>query len=342
MRTIKRRLASLSLILAGCIVALVLAEAFVRVFYPYARDHVIPSGLFEIDSHLGWKLAAQKRAHHRTRYFDVAYHTNSLGYRDETRNRSKAQGVYRTLLYGDSQVFGWGIPDHQRFSNLVDDKDGSLEIWNMAVPGYGLDQQVLCYEKNGRDVDADEVIFFVSKATLHRIRYDYIYKKYKPKFIIDHSGSLAVVQPPELANAWRSLLYKVLSPFYLPYFIDRRLAVLRNDPGKPAKTQGQGAGRNRVILGELEQKIIKRALNVTRERKHRMTIMTTSEQESQVDLKRLCDQDDIGFLKIDLDDQPHDLIFGQHDPHWNPQAHVLIADQLRDHLENKIDEMKFH
>jgi hypothetical protein len=160
MKAIKKHLSQFCLVLAGCCIALLLAEGFVRVFYPYSRDHVIPGGLFEIDNYLGWKLQAGKNAIHHSRYFDVVYSINALGYRDKPRNPSKDENIYRILLYGDSQVFGWGVPEDQRFSNVVEDQKQSLEIWNLAVPGYGVDQQILSYEKRGKSFSADEVIFF--------------------------------------------------------------------------------------------------------------------------------------------------------------------------------------
>ncbi len=62
---IKKRHLRFCLILVGFCVALLFAEGFVRVFYPYSRDHVVPGGLFEIDDYLGWKFTeAQIGGHH--------------------------------------------------------------------------------------------------------------------------------------------------------------------------------------------------------------------------------------------------------------------------------------
>ena len=89
MRTIKKYLLRLSLVLAACCVALLLAEGFVRIFYPHSRDHVMPNGLIEIDHYLGWRLQARKNGTHHSRYFNVIYSTNALGYRDKPRNLPK-------------------------------------------------------------------------------------------------------------------------------------------------------------------------------------------------------------------------------------------------------------
>jgi hypothetical protein len=109
----------------------------------------------------------------------------------------KHPGTERMLLYGDSVIFGWGIPTNERISNRLQSAD--LEIWNLAVPGYGLDQEILSYRRDGQRLGADEVVFFVSSATLQRLGTSYIYKKYKPVFCLDTKGNLTLKPPPRFA-----------------------------------------------------------------------------------------------------------------------------------------------
>ena len=100
-----------------------------------------------------------------------------MGFRDIDRNPAKSTHVHRILLFGDSLVFGWGVPQNRRFSDIGEKKKQSVELWNMAVPGYGLDQEILSYEKTTQVLNATEIIFFVSEATLQRTHFDYLYKK---------------------------------------------------------------------------------------------------------------------------------------------------------------------
>jgi hypothetical protein len=88
-------------------------------FYPECRDHVLPSGLYETDNYLGWRLAKEKSGNHHSKYFDVIYTTNSLGFRDKERIIQKEYDKFKILLYGDSQIFGWGVSAEERFSNLL-------------------------------------------------------------------------------------------------------------------------------------------------------------------------------------------------------------------------------
>jgi hypothetical protein len=336
MKTFKRHFLQFCLVFVGFCVALLLAEGFVRVFYPYSRDHVIPGGLFEIDDYLGWKLSEGKNAIHHSRYFEATYRINALGYRDRPRNLLKDDEIYRILLYGDSQIFGWGIPAEKRFSNLIEAQKPHLEIWNLAVPGYGLDQEVLSYEKQGQLLNANEVTFLVSRDTLHRTHYDYIYRKHKPKFVIDQNDSLRLVHVQQGTNVWTRLFYRVLSPLYLPYFVDHRLAMLKRNPKQENDESDQKTTVGSDAIGELEKRILDRASNVAREWKHRMTIIADLPKTPRRDLKNFCDQRGIGFLQIVLPKGDPDLTFGKHDRHWNPRAHKLITEQLLSQSEIRI------
>jgi len=324
MKAIKKYFLPFCLVLAGCCVALLLAEGFVRIFYPHSRDH--RSGVIEIDDYLGWKLQARKNSTHHSRYFDVVYSINALGYRDKPRNLLKDRNIYRILLYGDSQVFGWGVPEDQRFSNLMEDQNQSLEIWNLAVPGYGVDQATLSYEKHGQFFNADEVIFFVSNKILERAHQGRIFRKDKPKFVIDRRGTLRMVPIPQGNHVWTSFLFRVASPLYLPYFVERQLAMLQGKPEQSNTRLNQYTTND--AIGELEKKILERVRNIAFERKHRITIMAFLPNTARKALQNFCDQRGIDFIEIVFDDEYRDLIFGEHDIHWNTRAHNLTAGQL--------------
>src|SRR6185295_12860692 len=98
-----------------------------------------------------------------------------------------------------------------------------------AIPGWGLDQEVVLYEKEGASLNADAAIFFVGATTLSRIHTDYIYSKYKPVFRRQSDGDLTRIPVPKGKNEVVSHVYGMLSPFYLPYFLQTQLAILRED-----------------------------------------------------------------------------------------------------------------
>jgi hypothetical protein len=109
------------------------AEGIVRVLFPYSRDTAIPGHFFVIDDLLGWKIRAGVTSMHRTRYFAVEHVTNALGFRDRPRPNPRSSSVHRILLYGDSLMFGWGVPQAERFSDILEERIVGLEVWNHAV-----------------------------------------------------------------------------------------------------------------------------------------------------------------------------------------------------------------
>jgi len=325
--TRKRYFLHIGLVLFGCFIALALAEGFVRVFYPDSRDHVFP-GLLEIDHNLGWRLQAGESALHHSTYFAVTYSINARGYRDKAREPSKPVDVYRILLYGDSQVFGWGIPADQRFSNVIENQLPSLEIWNLAVVGYGLDQEILAYEENGQSFQADEVIFFASKPILSRTHHDYIYKKYKPKFVMEQNGNLRVIPIPQEAYTLTRFLYNVFGFLYLPHFVERRQMMPEDAPQNSDVAQRSESREEGVTITQLEKSLLERARNVALERKHRLTVLAALPDMAKKDLQLFCEQKGLHFLAIELNEDDSEFLLGRYDRHWNIRAHQLIVSQL--------------
>ena len=319
----------LCLLLASSCFALLLAEGAVRLFAPHARDRTLPGRLFEIDEQLGWKFEANRQVTHRTRYFDVSYTTNASGFRDRPRDGSIDGAGYRVLLYGDSEVFGWGVAEESRFSNLLERTLPFLEVWNRAIPAYGLDQQLLSYEWSDADPYADEVVFFVSTATLDRSHHDVLSGRPKPMFVEDGNDGLRRVPPgPVGATRW---LYRFVSPLYLPQFLNRRVRVLRERLAlaRTKRETGEGPDVSQRRVGDLEKKLLTLGRGIAADRGHRMTILAALPTEMRGDLRAFCVVNGIGFLAVDRERLSRDHTFGIHDPHWTAGGHRLVAEQIR-------------
>jgi hypothetical protein len=332
--SLKTRSLEFAVVVAALVVALALAEAYVRVFHSYVRDNVVPGRLFEIDEGLGWKLRPLASGLHQSRYFRAEYRINALGIRDRAREVAKPAGTRRILLYGDSQSFGWGIPEEQRFSNLVEARAAGLEVWNLGVPGYGLDQEILAYERDGQRFEADEVVLLVSALTLSRLPYDYIYRKHKPKFVLAPDGKLELVPVRKGVSAGMSVLYELLSDFYLPHFVEYQLAAARRTSAEDAAAD---VARRiaRLDVGALEQAMLDRALAVARSRGQRLTLLVDfppALDEAKGRLRRFCAERGIRVIELRFTVPRDELAFGERDPHWKPAVHPMIADQLLDEL----------
>jgi hypothetical protein len=241
------------------------------------------------------------------------------------------------VLYGDSSIFGWGVNAGERFSDLLEAATPGLEIWNHAVPGWGLDQEIVLYEKEGEALPADEVIFFVDGSTLSRIHFAYLYSKYKPLFVRQPDGRLAEVAPPKGRNAQVNFLYEALSPFYLPYFVQTQLTTINEFlQVRMAHMDAVPTLEFRRLIDGFSKDLLRIALDTARSRHHRMTIlMANLSQADRKELRDFCQETGIPYLEIgpeitatSTSDEKSGLIFGKYDKHWNAKANKLIAEQI--------------
>ena len=80
------------------------------------------------------------------------------------------QGKTRVLVLGDSFAFGASVNDADVFSAQLEERDGSLEVLNFGVPGYGLDQALLLFQAEGVRYHPDIVVVNVVSVLESRER----------------------------------------------------------------------------------------------------------------------------------------------------------------------------
>lgn len=322
----KRLLGRTVLVGLGCVAALAIAEIVVRLADPSSRAHAVPAGLLMIDSELGWKLAPDVRVRHRTRAFDVLYETNSLGFRERAAPRGSGMRTRRALVCGDSFVFGWGVPRERRFTDLLVEALPGLEVRNLAVPGYGLDQQLLALERGSMVEEGDVVILLVSEATLARCHHGRIYRKRKPRFDLGEDGGLLLRAIPAASAAATDLLYRVLSPLALPYFVERRLLGVRHIDLRAVADDGPST------LHPLATAILERARTWASTRGARLILLADLLEERAATLESPSRSWGIDLVTVDIDRTDPHLVLGPTDPHWSARAHERVAAALADAL----------
>ena len=98
------------------------------------------------------------------RWFALYTKLNTLGCRDKEWSMEKPAGVHRIAFVGDSFTFGWGIKDpSDRFTSLIQKRfdaatPGRVEVFNVAKPGWGTDDQIQPVIDMVRLYDVDEVV----------------------------------------------------------------------------------------------------------------------------------------------------------------------------------------
>ena len=284
--------------------------------------------MFDLDERLGWKLKPNRQAAHRTRNFDVTYTINESGFRDRTHDDSASGSVYRLLVYGDSQVFGWGVAEERRFSNLLERSVPSLEVWNLGVPAYGLDQELLTYRLGAPTPDADEVLFYVSEATLTRSHHRRMFGRPKPMFAKDDRGVLRVLPPASVSIArWP---YEALSALYLPQFVSSRLAGARRgfDEAREKREPDRGTVGSKGRIRDFDLDLLTLGIDSAAAQGHRLTVLAAMREDDLAILRDFCGRRDIGLVTVDLDRLRREFMFDTDDPHWTVAGHRWVAEEI--------------
>lgn len=83
---------------------------------------------------------------------------NARGYRGRALTLPRTDYRTRVVVLGDSIAFGLGVSDEETFSALLDGRDNRIEVANLAVQGYGPDQELLVLSHEGLRYDPDVVV----------------------------------------------------------------------------------------------------------------------------------------------------------------------------------------
>jgi hypothetical protein len=83
---------------------------------------------------------------------------NARGFRGRELALPRVDDRTRVVVLGDSIAFGLGVSDEETFSALLDARDNGIEVANLAVQGYGPDQELLLLSREGLRYEPDVVV----------------------------------------------------------------------------------------------------------------------------------------------------------------------------------------
>jgi hypothetical protein len=150
------------------------------------------------DAELGW--CPPRAIEYGGHVFDAA------GTRVGTRPLTVARrpGLRRIVAVGCSFTFGQEVADDESWAAQLELLRADLELANLGVGAYGIDQALLRYVRDGRPLAGDEVWLglFPSAAlrvtTLYRPaqRHWAFIARFKPRFVLEAGGELRLVPNP--------------------------------------------------------------------------------------------------------------------------------------------------
>ncbi|MBI4347417.1 MAG: SGNH/GDSL hydrolase family protein [Elusimicrobia bacterium] len=150
--------------IAANLTVLAAGEALLRSIGPGTTDavQVLSWREYEPDDHLGWAPKATGVHVLKVGDIEVREVSNSLRMLGPELGRSKPAGTLRILLLGDSITEALEVVRADRSSTQLEhglQADGrAVEVLNAGRTGYQTDQEVLYYEREGRELQADLVI----------------------------------------------------------------------------------------------------------------------------------------------------------------------------------------
>ena len=137
---------------------LVAAELLARRLDPHYLDRAREAAVYS--ERYGWRL----RPGFAAPLHDVPTTLNARGYRGALHPYERTPGKTRLVMLGDSVTFGARVRDFETFSALLEERDARYEVVNLAVEGYGTDQELLVLEDEGLRYHPDVVVLNVCVA----------------------------------------------------------------------------------------------------------------------------------------------------------------------------------
>jgi len=129
--------------------------------------------------------------------FTATYTINSKGLRDREISPKRTGEEFRILAFGESTLFGEGVNYGFRLSEVVEQALEGVEVINMGVPGFGLDQSLLQLGISGFESNPDAGIIFIFSS-------DYLYRcmdiaipgslTAKPRFVLNNDKNGVILQ----------------------------------------------------------------------------------------------------------------------------------------------------
>jgi len=156
---------------------------------------VVPPSISQFDAMLGWSLKPGSQALGYVSGHEVDYRINSRGLRDDDTDYKKPDGIFRIVVIGDSNTFGYGVPIERHFTSLLEGYFKNVAVINMGVNAYGIDQELLFLRSEGFRYEPDLVLAFIPHYSDHRHMYNNRFGMNKPRFE-RKGGNLVLTNTP--------------------------------------------------------------------------------------------------------------------------------------------------
>jgi hypothetical protein len=201
------------LVVASTLLALGLAEGGLRLVrplwaVPYPPVCLVP-GLFQDWPPYGYRLwpsRTQPMAVRAWASHPVTVTANADGFR-ERRELRPGDGRPRLVVLGDSLVFGVGVEEPERFTEILQERRPGWRVDNLGMLGYGPDLMLRAFEQVGVGLAPHAALVTIFSDDFRRVVPFYQGVGFAlPRYVVGADGALASVPYPKPGLLDRLLL----------------------------------------------------------------------------------------------------------------------------------------
>ncbi len=209
--------------------SILLLELAARILFEDNSYNVHPFSEFQHDPLLGWK--GIPNYHGVSRLSKSRIDINSNGFRDpdwnEMLDRASKAGLWKIMVLGDSNVYGYEIERYERFTEqlqrLFESNGRDVAIFNLGIPAFGTDQEYRAFEIYSPTINPNIVLLRwsgndIGDSALPYCWGDPKYRVYRPFY--DTNGKLVLNEKVPKRFSLR-VKETVLDNFRLKFAIDR-------------------------------------------------------------------------------------------------------------------------
>lgn len=257
---------------------------------------------YQFDDSLGWLPRKNIRMPFRATR-DIFIEHNSAGLRDDEFLPDQRR---RLLLIGDSNVWGFDVEAHERFSDLLQERRPEWQIINAGISGFGTDQIYLLLKKLLPRYQPEVVFMAVNKNDRTDNMTNYRYGSYyKPYFELQQDQLVLKGVPVP-----KSLRYHAArSPILLSSYLVRAILLSYNNIVHPTV---QVEDPTEALINEIKR--LSEANGAT---------LLLGFGSSAPQLAGHCRQTGISYAELQ---NPH--YYPDFGSHWTPTGHLFVADQI--------------
>ena len=313
------------LVLISVIFAVVGAEATFRALGLYTPPSRVPEpnrpDIFRGDETLGYRLWKSSAMCYRYPVDNPEIHpvnSNSDGFRS-TREYGESDSRSHVVVVGDSFVFGMGVREEDRLTEVLESLEPTWRVHNMGMPGWGIDLMIRAIELLASKTQPDIVALAVYTDDFRRLLPYYAGTGYAiPKFELKDGKLLSV--PYTHAIGWRRL--RIAHAVYETYC-------------------GWGLRRNRFDLNEA---LLNRFLEMAEQHEFEPVVLFlpgkgwTKDDQARVNfLQDWATRKEVPFLDLTerIFDAGIDETYIEGNWHWNPRGHEIAAEELHRFLKEQ-------